>query len=66
MQIALAMEIWQMGKYPTETQTLKIGCCQIRLQHTIDEFITGLQRYFRDEDNNIRIWTLISSATRLT
>lgn len=46
-----------MGKHPTETQTLEIGRRRIRLQHTIDEFIVGAQRYLGDEydeDDNIQ------------
>ncbi|KAG1767942.1 hypothetical protein EDD22DRAFT_949749 [Suillus occidentalis] len=57
VQIALAMDIHQIDRHPTETQTLKIGHYQIRLQHSIDEFIVGAQRYLGDdydEDNNIQ------------
>jgi hypothetical protein len=46
-----------MGRHPTETQTLKIAHRRVRLQHTIDEFIAGAQRYLGDdydEDNNIQ------------
>ncbi|KAG2740011.1 hypothetical protein P692DRAFT_20653946, partial [Suillus brevipes Sb2] len=57
VQIALAMDIRRMGRHPTETQTLEIGHRRIRLQHTIDEFIAGAQRYLGDdydEDDNIQ------------
>jgi hypothetical protein len=57
VQIALAMDIRRMGRHPTETQTLEIGRRRIRLQHTIDEFIAGAQRYLGDdydEDDNIQ------------
>jgi hypothetical protein len=51
------MDIHRMGRHPTETQTLEIACRRVRLQHTIDEFIAGAQRYLGDdydEDNNIQ------------
>ncbi|KAG2748626.1 hypothetical protein P692DRAFT_201805774 [Suillus brevipes Sb2] len=56
MQIALAMDIRRIGRHPTETQTLEIGRHRVRLQHSIDEFITGATRYLGeefDEDNGI-------------
>ncbi|KAG1766481.1 hypothetical protein EV702DRAFT_1050656 [Suillus placidus] len=56
MQIGLAIETQKMGRYPTETQTLEIGRRWIRLQHTIDDFITGAARYLGedfDEDDGI-------------
>jgi hypothetical protein len=56
MQIALAMDIRRMGRHSTETQTLEIGRCRVRLKHSIDEFITGATQYLReefDEDNGI-------------
>ncbi|KAG1868423.1 hypothetical protein F4604DRAFT_1927293 [Suillus subluteus] len=49
MQIALAMEIRRAGKHQTETQTLEIGRRQVRLQHSIDEFIAGVARYLGKE-----------------
>jgi hypothetical protein len=57
VQIALAMDIRRMGRHPTETQTLEIAHRRVRLQHTIDEFIAGAQRYLGDdydEDDNIQ------------
>ncbi|KAG1766638.1 hypothetical protein EDD22DRAFT_950407 [Suillus occidentalis] len=56
MQITLAMEIRRMGRHPTKMQTLEIGRHQVRLQHSIDEFILGATRYLReefDEDNGV-------------
>ncbi|KIK46869.1 hypothetical protein CY34DRAFT_21730 [Suillus luteus UH-Slu-Lm8-n1] len=56
MQIALAMEIRRMGRHPTETQTLEICWHQVRLQHSIDEFVSGATRYLGeefDEDNGV-------------
>ncbi|KAG1840759.1 hypothetical protein F4604DRAFT_1690673 [Suillus subluteus] len=46
---ALAMEIRRAGKHQTETQTLEIGRRWVRLQHSIDEFITGAARYLGEE-----------------
>ncbi|KAG1834638.1 hypothetical protein DFJ58DRAFT_847572 [Suillus subalutaceus] len=51
MQIALAMEIWKMGRHPTETQMLQISHRRLRLQHSIDEFIAGADRYLGEEYN---------------
>ncbi|KAG0692326.1 hypothetical protein DFH29DRAFT_882655 [Suillus ampliporus] len=45
MQIALVMETKRMGRHPTETQMLEIGHRQIRLQHSINEFIAAAGRY---------------------
>ncbi|KAG1779886.1 hypothetical protein EV702DRAFT_1043277 [Suillus placidus] len=56
MQIDLAIEMQKMGRHSTETQTLEIGRRRIRLQHTIDKFITGAARYLGqdfDEDDGI-------------
>lgn len=56
MQIALAMDIRRMGRHPTETQTLEIGRRRVRLQHSIDEFISEATRYLGeefDEDNGV-------------
>lgn len=48
-QISLAMDIRRMGGHPTETQTLEMGHRRIRLQHSIDEFITAAARYLGEE-----------------
>ncbi|KAG1726350.1 uncharacterized protein EDB91DRAFT_1254370 [Suillus paluster] len=48
IQIALAMDIRRMGRHPTKNQMLEIGRCQIRLQHSIVEFVATAGRYFRD------------------
>ncbi|KAG1777149.1 hypothetical protein EV702DRAFT_1045541 [Suillus placidus] len=51
MQIALAIEVRRMGRHLTETQTLEIGQRQVRLQHSIDEFIAEGVRYLGEEYN---------------
>ncbi|KAG2049425.1 hypothetical protein BDR06DRAFT_975188 [Suillus hirtellus] len=37
-QIALAMDLWKLGRHPSKTQELSIAHHRVALQHTINEF----------------------------